>query len=343
MRTLRRTLALSLLAIAIAFSTAPAAGQSQDPLRVKSQEKEKQVDQKAKREREAIYDESADAKEQIAAALVKAKNENRRVLIQWGANWCGWCHLLHDLYKSDRELRRELRYEYDVVLVDIGRWDKNLDLAEHYGADFKKHGVPYLTVLDADGNVLVNRETSSLEDGPKHDPAKVLAFLQENKAPYLSADSVLSEGLAEAKEGGKRVFLHFGAPWCGWCRRLENWMAREDVAKILGKDFVDVKIDTDRTIGGQDLMKQYTKGQPTGIPWYAVVDAKGEVLVTSSYPTNNIGFPYQPEEIEAFGQMIARGSISITDKDIAALKESLAEARQEIDRRRAERRRSGSS
>ena len=95
-------------------------------------------------------------------------------------------------------------------------------------------------------------------------------------------------------------------------------------------------------IGGQDLLKRYTKGQSTGIPWYAVVDTKGEVLVTSSYPTNNIGFPYQPEEIEAFGQMLARGSIRITDKDIAALKESLAEARQEIERRQAERRRSGS-
>ena len=112
-------------------------------------------------------------------------------------------------------------------------------------------------------------------------------------------------------------------------------MAREDVTRILGKYFVDVKIDIDRTIGGQDLMKHYTKGQPNGIPWFAVVDAKGEVLVTSNYPTNNLGFPYQPEEIEAFGQMLAKGSIRITDKDIAALKESLAEARQEIERRRS--------
>jgi thiol:disulfide interchange protein len=339
---MRHTLALPVLALAIAFPAATAVGQSQDPLRSNPQEKEEQVDQKAKKKREAIYDESADAKEQIAAALVKARKENRRVLIQWGANWCGWCHLLHDLCKSDRQLRRELQYEYDVVLVDIGRWDKNVDLTERYGVDFKKHGVPYLTVLDADGSVLVNRETGSLEAGSKHDPAKVLAFLRENRAPYLSADSVLSEGLAKAKEEGKRVFLHFGAPWCGWCHRLEDWIAREDVTRILGKYFVDVKIDIDRTIGGQDLIKHYSKGQSNGLPWFAVVDARGEVLVTSNYPTNNLGYPYQPEEIEAFGQMLAKGSIRITDKDIAALKESLAEARQEIERRKAERRRSGS-
>ena len=32
-----------------------------------------------------------------------------------------------------------------------------------------------------------------------------------------------------------RVFLHFGAPWCGWCHRLENWMAKPEVAAILAK------------------------------------------------------------------------------------------------------------
>jgi thiol-disulfide isomerase/thioredoxin len=60
------------------------------------------------------------------------------VLIQWGANWCGWCHLLHEKFKSDPKLAHELMYEYDVVLIDIGKGDKNMDLAEGYGADLKK-------------------------------------------------------------------------------------------------------------------------------------------------------------------------------------------------------------
>src|SRR3954469_3660648 len=57
---------------------------------------------KAKAAKAAIYDESADARKNIASALAKAKRENQRVLIQWGANWCGWCHMLHDLFASDK-------------------------------------------------------------------------------------------------------------------------------------------------------------------------------------------------------------------------------------------------
>ena len=50
-----------------------------------------------------------------------------------------------------------------MVLVDIGRWDKNMDLASGYGADLKRHGVPFLTILDARGDVVANQETASLE------------------------------------------------------------------------------------------------------------------------------------------------------------------------------------
>ena len=39
------------------------------------------------KKREPIFDEKAEGKEQIAAALARAKAENRRVLIEWGANW----------------------------------------------------------------------------------------------------------------------------------------------------------------------------------------------------------------------------------------------------------------
>ncbi len=329
--TVRPIVALALFPFVIAFLAVPAAGYEPPS----SQEaKPSSAQDETRKKRQDIYDESADAREQIKAALAKATKENRRVLIQWGANWCGWCHLLHDLFKSDRKIRRELLYEYDVVLVDIGRWNKNLDLADGYAADFKKNGVPYLTVLDADGKVIANQETGTLEEGPRHDPAKVLAFLQEHSAPYRSAESILSEGLARARAENKRVFLHFGAPWCPWCHRLEDWMAQEKVASILRKDFVDVKIDTDRTIGGQDLFKRYTEGKPTGIPWYAVLDPDGHVVVTSSYPTENIGHPSTPAEIEAFGEMLAKATVKITRQDLETLKASLTGAREKIETRR---------
>jgi thioredoxin-related protein len=131
-----------------------------DEVKTEAKKAEKEV-------KKTVYNENADAKADIESALAAAKKENRRVLIQWGGNWCGWCILLHDCFKSDRDLAKTLKYEYDVVFVDIGKMEKNLELAEKYKAEFKNSGVPYLTVLDADGKVLANQQTDPSKPKPR--------------------------------------------------------------------------------------------------------------------------------------------------------------------------------
>ena len=319
MRRIPSLLAVTLVLVSVSGVLA------QDESRAQAKDKAVQTqDAKPK----VIYDEQADAREQIAKALEHAKKENRRVLIQWGANWCGWCHLLHDTFKKDRDVRRKLLYEYDLVLIDVGRADKNVALAAEYEADFKKHGLPYLTVLDADGKAIANQETGSLEakgDGAKgHDPKAVVDFLTEYQAPYLDAESILATGLKTAKEEDKRVFLHFGAPWCGWCHRLEDWMADENVAAILSKHFVDVKIDVDRTLRGNEMKDRMTKGESAGIPWYAFLDAEGKIVVDSTLPEKgNIGYPYTNEEIATFMKVIQKAARTLSDDDIKRLVKSL--------------------
>lgn len=271
-----------------------------------------------------IYDEKADARAQIDAALAAAKKENRRVLIQWGANWCGWCHLLHDFMDDNKEVRRKLLYEYDLVMVDIGRRNKNLALAKRYDVEIEGAGVPFLTVLDADGNVLANKPTAPLEtkiDGKNtYDAEKVMAFLTTHQAPYLPAESILNDAMRTANANDRTVFLHFGAPWCGWCHRLEDWLAHPRVAATLAKDFVEVKIDTERTIGGEQILQRMTKGVSSGIPWFAFLDAKGAVIADSFVePGKNLGYPYTDEEMAAFADMLERASTRITDEEMTEL------------------------
>ena len=160
-----------------------------------------------------IYDEAADARAQIDAAFARAKKENKRVLLVFGANGCGWCRKLHALFERDEEIARLLRYEYEVIRVDVGRFDRNEDLAADLGAAVRQHGIPFLTVLDAEGKPLVNQETSSLEQGAAHDPAKVKAFLGKWAAPPLDAEKVVADARARAEKDGKKIFLRFGAPW----------------------------------------------------------------------------------------------------------------------------------
>lgn len=276
-----------------------------------------------------VYDENADGKAQIGAAVARAKKNNTRVLIQWGGNWCGWCTMLHSTFKKDKDIAHELLYEYEVVYVDTGRPEgKNMDLAKSYGADVKKAGFPFLTILDSGGKPLANQETSSFENKDQeaakgHDPKMVLDFLTRYQAPHMEAQAVLDAGLAGAKKSGKTAFVHFGAPWCGWCHKLEDWMARPEIASIMAKDFVDIKIDQDRTVGGKDMLEEYSKGKSGGIPWIVFLDGDGKAMIDSNAAKGNIGFPSEPAEIEHFEKMLKAAAKNMTVGDIAALVKSL--------------------
>jgi thiol:disulfide interchange protein len=290
-----------------------------------------------------VYDEKADAHAQVDAAIARAKKENRRVLLQWGANWCGWCRLLHECMGKDEALAKELLYEYEVVLVDVGKADKNADLKQRFGAAVGT--IPFLTILDGDGKVVVNQPTEPFEladkTKPGHDPKKLVDFLEQHKAtPWVAAD-LRATALAAAKAEGKHVFLHYGAPWCGWCHRLEDWMARPEVAALLAKEFVELKIDTDRTVGGKEAIAADRRAAGLapegGIPWFLFLDADGKQLATSEAPKGNVGFPYEPPEVAWFASMLQTTSLHLTAADVDALKASLAAARKEIEAKRAPR------
>jgi thiol:disulfide interchange protein len=135
------------------------------------------ADSSPKASRPAIYDENADGAKQIAGALAVATKEHKRVLLQLGANWCGWCHKLHKLFESDAQIAAKLREAYVVVLIDANK-GHNGDINNKYGNPTRL-GLPVIVILDADGKVLTTQDTGKLEEGDHHDPKKVLAFLSE--------------------------------------------------------------------------------------------------------------------------------------------------------------------
>ena len=271
--------------------------------------------------REPIYNPKADAKAEIEAALKTAKAESKRVLIMFGGNWCGWCYKLHDVFRDDADVAQLIHNEYVLVLVDVDTHQKLLD---HYVPDKEQDGYPFLTVLDCDGKVLKNQETGALEDGPKHDVKKVKAFLAKWASPARDAEKVLAEGLAQAKRESKRVLLHVGTPWCGWCHVLDRFLGQN--SSLFDVDFVDVKIDLERMTNAEKVVGRLRTSDSGGVPWMAILDSDGKTLVTSDGPSGNIGYPAKPEEIRYFMYMLRTTIKRTTPDQLVAIEKKLQDA-----------------
>ena len=130
-----------------------------------------------------IYDPKADGKAQIVTALAKAAASKKHVLLMFGANWCSWCHRLHATFEKDPNVAKSLRENFEVVLIDVNTRNgtkRNADVDARYGHPIS-NGLPVLVILDRKGKQLTTQETGALEDGDRHSPKKVLAFLDRWK------------------------------------------------------------------------------------------------------------------------------------------------------------------
>jgi hypothetical protein len=162
------------------------------------------------------------------------------------------------------------------------------------------------------------------------------ASIYDQNAHAEDAEEVLRGALGRAASHDKKLFLTFGAPGCGWCHRLEDFLARPDIAAILDRDFVVLKIDIDRMTRGKDVMEKYRPEESRrseGIPWYVVIDTKGDKRATSDLlpgQVKNIGYPGEPEGIDAFMSLIKAESQWIEPGQLAQLREELETAAAKI-------------
>jgi hypothetical protein len=128
-----------------------------------------------------IYPPDLDAHAEIADALQRAAATNRRVILVFGGNWCFDCHVLDQAFHSP-EIGPTLDRGFIVVHVDVGHFDKNLDVAEKYAVPITK-GVPALAVLDSTGKLLVSQQGGEFQDARSMAPEDILAFLNKWRPP----------------------------------------------------------------------------------------------------------------------------------------------------------------
>ena len=122
------------------------------------------------------YDKRADARQDIHAALTQARADGKLVLLDFGANWCLDCIVLSHLFE-DQTVRPFLDDNFHVVSIDVGNWDRNLDVSQQYGSPID-NGIPAVVILAGSGDVIASTKNGALADARTATARDVLAYLK---------------------------------------------------------------------------------------------------------------------------------------------------------------------
>ena len=124
-----------------------------------------------------LYPSPSNARSDVDSALARAASSHKRVLIDFGANWCTDCKVLEENFRKP-ENAELLSAHFVLVHVNVGDSgiDHNVDLAQRYGVPLDK-GVPALAVLEGDGHVVFSQKNGEFEAMRRMDPRSVNEFL----------------------------------------------------------------------------------------------------------------------------------------------------------------------
>ena len=156
-----------------------------------------------------------------------------------------------------------------------------------------------------------------------------------------SADDLIAKARTQATAEKKAIYVHFGASWCGWCKRLDAFLERADIKPVFEKYFVPVKLvvqenDKNKALENAGAEAWLNKvGGPEGLPFSAFLDAKGKMIVNSKMSSGNgpaggnIGFPASSEEIDWFLTMMKRAAPKISEEDLNVIEAALRAQKQQ--------------
>jgi hypothetical protein len=172
-----------------------------------------------------------------------------------------------------------------------------------------------------DGKVITSGGADTLSLDGEVDKQKLITLLAANSPDKLDASKLLAEALRQAKADNKRVIVQETATWCGPCWLLSRFLEKHK--KAWETDYILVKMDH-RWTGALEIMKGFRSDADGGIPWFAVLDAEGNVLVTSNGEDgNNIGYPSDESGQAHFRKMIETTAQRMTPEQIASLMDAL--------------------
>ncbi len=122
------------------------------------------------------YDTEADAHAAVAAAFAEAHKTGKKVLLDFGGNWCPDCRMLAGVLEEP-QVRSWTDQHFVTVMIDVGRYTKNTDIAARWGQ--KLHAAPTVLVVTADGKLINGDDPTGLADARSMSSQAVVDLLDK--------------------------------------------------------------------------------------------------------------------------------------------------------------------
>jgi len=123
------------------------------------------------------YDETADARADVAVARTTAIADHEYLMITFGANWCVDCRTLYRRLKSP-EVTAYTDNRFRFAHVNVGKFNRNNELAEELGVTLDR-GIPVAIFFDPDGQVIGATNEAELEPARRYSSRQILLFLED--------------------------------------------------------------------------------------------------------------------------------------------------------------------
>jgi hypothetical protein len=212
-------------------------------------------------------------------------------------------------------------YPFMQIVVSVGK--NALDFAdvaflEQHDWQVPKDNHILAYALDTDGKEL-GRLDSDIRRPEA--PAQVASFIHQNAPKANDAEEKWNAAFAEANKSNRRVWARVSSRYCGPCFRLTRWLDKHH--KLFEKDYVMLKIDSGRDQNGESVAERITGGGQYGVPFHAIYDQIGKLLVTSEGPLGNIGNPTGIDGKKQIRKMLLQSRKNLTDVEIDQLVASI--------------------
>lgn len=126
------------------------------------------------------YHSDIDPKLTLTQVSESARQNNKYVLIIFGSDWCPDCRSLQQKMQTS-PLLETISASFDVMYVDIGNWDRNMDFTRRFGNPVRK-GIPSIAILGNEGSLRYVSDAGELASARSSKTEKLNRWFQEKLA-----------------------------------------------------------------------------------------------------------------------------------------------------------------